>query len=751
MFFGYESQIKPVRRDQENEINFELKTEDSTLDEVIVKADKKAENPAHPIFRSIIANKHINNREKLEAYHYEVYNKIQFDLNNITEKFSKRKVFKKFDFIFENMDSSETEKPYLPIFISESISDFYYRKSPKNSKEIVQASRLSGVDNESVAQFTGEMYQQGNIYDNKLVVFGKYFVSPIADNGLTHYRYYLEDSATIDGLWCYKLMYTPRRKQELTFEGNFWVHDTTYAIKEITGYISEDANINFVKRLEVNQKFEQVENEVWMPVQDNLFVELNLAEKQMGFYGRKSTSYKNFVINKPETNEFYSSDNIEVVEGALSKDNDYWESNRHDSLTKSQKNIYRMIDTLENLPIVRTYIDVLQTIFTGYKILGPVEIGPYFSAYSYNVVEGHRFRLGARTSNKFSKKVEFSGYGAYGLADEHFKYGAGTRFRVNKEPRRMVHLVYKKDVEQLGLSQNAFRNSNVLSSFFRRNPMNKLSFAEEYRIAFENEWFEGLTTTVLARNISIAPLGIIPFQKTSFEGEQVQIPNITSSEISLYTRFAYKEQFLRGEFNRISLGTKHPILEFHYTQGIKNVLGSKYDFQKFVAGFKHKFSFGIFGVLKYKIEAGKILGTLPYPLLEVHAGNETFTYNKNSFNMMNLVEFVSDQYVSANFSHHFEGLFLNKIPLLRKLKWREVATLKAVYGSLSDKHLEVMDLPEFTRSLREKPYAEASVGVENIFKFVRVDLLWRLTYLDNTFDGIDVNPLGVRVNLDFNF
>jgi hypothetical protein len=750
-FFGYKVQTKKVKKDVEQRIDFALSVQGELMEEVVVKADKKAENPAHLIFRNVIANKPINNKTKLDAYEYEVYNKVQFDLNNIEEKFTERKIFKKFDFIFENIDSSETEKPHLPVLITESISDYYYRSSPKASKEVIKGSRISGVNNESLSQFMGQMYQQGNIYNDRLEIFGKYFVSPFADNGLLHYRYYLEDSANIDGYWCYKLIFTPKRKQELLFEGEVWVHDTTYAIKEISGYIAEDANINFVKRLTLRQIFEQVEKEVWMPIKDEMFVELNITEGQMGFYGRKSTTYKNFVINKPQPSGFYTADDILVMDGALTRDNNYWEQNRHDTLTQKQKNIYRMIDTLDKVPIVHTYIDVIQTIFTGYKVMGPVELGPYFSIYSFNVVEGHRFRLGGRTSNDFSKKIEFSGYGAYGTFDKEFKYGLGTRINLSREPRRMLHLVYKNDVEQLGLSQNAFRSDDILSSFLRRNPYNKLAFAEEYRIAYENEWFAGLSSTLLLRNTKLQPLGIIPFQRTNADSSITQIPNIISSEISFYTRFASKEQFLRGEFERISLGTKNPIIEFHYTLGLNNVLGSQYNYHKFVLGYKHRFSLGIFGVFRYRFEAGKILGTIPYPLLEIHAGNETFTTNPSSFNMMNLVEFVSDQYVSANFAHHFEGLFLNKIPLLRKLKWREVATFKAVYGTLSPRHLEIMDLPIYSRSLKAKPYVECSVGVENIFKIIRVDLLWRLTYLDNTFEGIDVSTLALRFNLSFDF
>ncbi len=748
-FVGYIKQVLPIEMDKEQEVNIQLKESTTDLPELIVLPSD--ENPAHPIWRKAIANKDINNREKLESYQYEVYNKIQLDLNNLTEEFKNRKVFKKFDFIFDNVDTTEA-KDFLPIFISESLSDLYFRKKPKAQKEYIKATRVSGVENESVSQFTGDMYQQVNIYDNHVHVFGKNFISPIAKFGMSYYKYYLMDSMNVDGYWCYEMKFVPKRVGELTFNGTMWIHDTTYAIRKVTGVVSEDANINFVNRLEVTQTFEQVENEVWMLVNDDLFVDFEVTENQMGFYGRKSTSYKNFVINKPKPDEFYQGvENIFVSDSAQEMGNKYWSVHRHDSLSNTEEGIYNMIDTLENLPIVKTYVDVLQTVFTGYKILGKVELGPYFSIYSYNEVEGHRFRAGGRTSNDFSKWIELSGYGAYGLLDKQFKYAAGTRFFITKKPRRLIRLLYKNDVEQIGLSSNAFNNSNAISSFARRNPLNKLVFNEEYRGSYTREWFPGFASTVLFRNATFTPLGITTFNRVSPDGSSTNINQLTTSEISFSTRFAYNEEFLSGEFDRISLGTKFPVISAHYTYGIPDMFNSQYEFHKVILGLKHKIPMGILGTMKYQLNVGKVWGTLPYPLLEIHPGNETWNYNENAYNMMNINEFVSDEYFSFKFQQHFDGLFLNKFPLIRKLKWREVATIQGIWGRLNPKHLEEMSLPEYTTTLQEKPYVEVAAGIENIFKFLRFDVIWRTTYLDHEFNGIKVHPIGFRGKLQFDF
>jgi hypothetical protein len=748
-FVGYRKMTLKVVKDKEQQINVKLYPATTDLPEIIIKPND--ENPAHPIVRQILVNKDINNREKLDYFEYEVYNKIELDINNITEEFTESKAFRKFDFIFDNIDSTSAEKKFLPVFISESLSDFYYRKKPKTEKEYIKATKVSGIENESVAQFTGDMYQKVNIYENFLPVFGKNFVSPISDRGFNYYRYYLIDSMFIDKYWCYQIDFTPKRKGELTVEGTMWVNDTTYAIKVVEGKIAQDANINFVNELKVKQTFEQVENEVWMLVLDELIVDFQVAEKQMGFYGRKVTSYRKFAINKPKEEDFYSGvENIFVVEGAGEKQESYWQENRHVNLTKSQQGIYHMIDTLGNLPIVKTYVDIIQTISTGYYVWNKVELGPYSSLWSYNIVEGHRFRMGLRTSNDFSKKIELSGYMAYGLEDQLIKYGAATRFFITKKPRRMVHLVYKYDVEQVGISSNSFNTTGAVT-FFRRNPLNKLVFNEEFRASYTREWFQGFSSTLLMRNANFMPIGVTTFNRINADNTISSLQVLTATEIGFNTRFAYNEEFLSGEFDRISLGTKYPIVSVNYTYGIPNVWGSEYSYHKLVLNYQHKIPMGILGTMRYQFEVGKIFGNAPYPLLEVHNGNETWGYSESAFNMMNILEFVSDEYISFKVRQHFDGLFLNKFPLIRKLKWREVATLTGVWGRLSDANRDLMLLPTFTSTLQDKPYLEFAAGIENVFKFLRFDVLWRMTYLDNEYDGINVSPIGFRMKFQFNF
>ncbi len=731
---GYKTVALRIRPGQTQTINFALKPSQTDLMEVEIKA---GENPANIIVRNIIKHKDENDPASLTSYQYETYNKVEFDLTNIGEKFKNRKILKPFSFIWDNIDSTETNsKPFLPFFISETLSDFYFRNDPKNKKEIIKASKISGLENASVTQFLGDMYQRVNIYQNYIDIFNKAFVSPISDLGLLYYRYYLIDSATIDNQWCYKLKFKPRRPQELTFTGDFWVHDTTWAVKKIQMRIAQDANINWIDDMALVQEYTYVEGKQWMQSKDMLVIDFAAKEDGMGFIGRKTTSYKAFQFNHTISDAiFEGTENIVVVDDALNRTVDFWQEARHDSLNEREQKIYHLVDTIKTLPAFKSYVDIITLFFTGYKEFGNFEAGPYYTFFSFNAVEGARFRFGGRTSDEFSTKLQLSGYLAYGTKDEAFKYGGGIKYMLSKKPRQFVGANYKYDVQQLGQSDNAFQDDNILSSLFRRSPANKLTMLEQQKAWYEIEWIPGFSNKVTLTHTDLNPIGNLNYSYYT-NTERTTVKNtISSTELSLYTRFLYREKFVSGKTDRISIGSAYPTLQVNYTAGLKDFLKSDFDYHKLTVKIDDQIKFKPFGYTYYVLQGGKIWGTIPYPLLEVHPGNESYFYDYAAFNMMNYFEFVSDYYVSIFATHHFDGFFLDKIPLMRKLKWREIVGIKAISGSLSDANREILTNPNAFSSLT-KPYTELSAGVENIFKIIRVDFIWRMTYIDEEYKTI---------------
>ena len=749
-YIGYNRVARAIKNGVEQEVNIGL-TQGVELMTIEVTP---GENPAHRILRKIIANKPRNNSERLSAYEYELYNKIEFDINNIDNDYKNKKLLQPFSFIFDNIDSSNAaEKPYLPVFMTESISDFYYRKSPKVQNEIIKASKVAGVENASVSQFMGDMYQKVNVYDNTLIVFGKNFPSPISDNALFYYKFYLIDSMEIDGYKCYQLKFKPKRKQELAFVGNLWATDSSFAIKQLEMSITPDANINFINSTAIVQTFTETDS-AWLVKKEKLVIDFNpypidqKKKKMLGIYGRRTASYDKFKINQAKEDNFYSlTDNLKVKEDAFDKNDEFWKTSRHDSLSKNEKLIYHMVDTLQSLPVYRTWIDVIQLFVTGYKVAGNFEFGPYYNIYSSNTIEGNRFRFGGRTSNQFSKWYELSGYVAYGTKDEKFKYSLGMKSFIEKKNRTMVGLFYKNDNEILGQSQNGFTSDNIIASLFRITPLRNLTNVQQAHFYIERQWFTGFTTKLSFYNRHMTPLADFHYEYQKTPTVIGIKEKIITSEIRVLTRLAYNEKYIDGTFTRASLGTRYPILQVQYTHGIKDLFGSDYNYQKINLIVDDRIRINPIGYFDYVLEYGKAWGRIPYPLLTLHGGNETYIYDIYAYNGMNYYEFASDEYASAAISHHFDGFFLDRIPLMRKLKWREVVGAKALIGRVNAPNKDVLIFPSFVHTLNKGPYMEASAGVENIFKIFRIDAVWRLSYLSNP----RVVPFTIKGTMQFLF
>jgi hypothetical protein len=743
---GYKLVKLPVRKGYSQILNFAMAETPTLLKEVeITTKDRWVDL----LMKLVYKHKEYNNPDQIPYYQCEVYNKIQLDLNNLNEKFTDRKLFKPIDFVFQNLDTSQlSQKVFLPTLITETMSDFYFRKSPPATREFIKASKISGIENPSLTQYLGGLFLNVNIYDNYLNIFDKNFVSPIANFGLVTYDYYLEDTVIIDGKSCYQVRFEPKRKQEMTFYGTIWINDTTFAVKQVDMRISEDANFNWVNDFYLSQTYDKVNDQYWALTRDFRLVDMNPFEgktlKAPGVFGHRTTTYGKYLFDNPKPDEFYSSPTNVIVENdAYQKDTAWWHENRPDTLERKEQQIYDMVDSVKKVPIYKYYEKLGYLVTTGYWIQGKFEIGPIYKFLSFNDLEGARFRIGGRTSNAFSKKLMLEGHVAYGTKDRVFKYEGGLQYMLGKNPRRTISLAYKYDMEQLGQDPNAFSEDNFFASFFRRSPANKLTMVHEYKVAYEHEWFTGLSNTIRFIRRDVYALGDEKFVIND-NGTQYIDNSLVSNEIQLYTRFAYRERYLYGEFMRTSLGTKYPVVELLYGYAIPSFPGSDVEYHRLQFKVQQWFNVANIGWSKYVFETGKIWGTVPYPFLKIHEGNETFLFYPGAGNMINYYEFISDQYATLFYTHHFDGLFLNRIPLMRKLQWREVIQGRAIWGSLSDANKNYSVLPANSGDV-SKPYFEAGVGIENIFKVARIDAVWRLSHLD--YPGVD----RFRIFISFQF
>jgi hypothetical protein len=745
---GFVSQTIRIKKDENQEVTIQLGILTDDLAEIVILTPD--EFPSTKLHKRMVANKPINNKEKLNSYEYDLYSKIQFDLSNLDDNFGKNGVVKRLDLIMDYLDSTSTGENYLPLILSENYSNFYFKNNPKIKKELIQGTQITGIDNLQINQFLGDMYLDVNIYDNVIDVFNKSFISPTSPIARSYYKFFLEDSSFIDNDWCYKLRFFPKRSGDLTFQGEMWINDTTYAIKLIKASIASDANLNYIQDLYLEHRFDQVEKEVWMLKEEKLIADIKLTQKTKvyGIYARKNSTRRNYVINAKRDPEFYTTGNaIQVMDSAKIRPESYWQSVRTEQLTKQQEGIVDMVDSLNSLPFFQTMKNLTYFSTTGYYPLGKLEYGSAFTLVSFNQVEKFRTAFALRTSNNFSKRLELGGRIAYGFGDERFKYGLTTRFNITPKKRGMMTAYYTYDIEQIGQSPTAASMGSTFATVLSTAPFDKLTFVKKAGISLEKDIKKDVVIFSAFDWKEFTPLGLANYLKLNQNtGLNDTISNIRTAEVTARFRWTKDEEFLAGQFDRTSLRSVFPILSIQAIFGIKGIGGSQYNYQKLEFQLEHNAQVGIFGRMRYGAIAGYIFGNTAYPLLKVHEGNQSLWLLTSAFNKLNFLEFISDRYVGAFIENHWEGLLFDRIPINKKLKWRLLTTGRIAYGALSARHEQEMLIPTFVKRFGNVPYIESSVGIENIFKALRVDLVWRMTH---QLPG--VSPLGIRARISLNF
>jgi hypothetical protein len=407
-------------------------------------------------------------------------------------------------------------------------------------------------------------------------------------------------------------------------------------------------------------------------------------------------------------------------------------------------------------------MDIATLVLAGYKNFGDFEVGPVNAFYSFNPVEGFRLRTGGRTTPHFSKRIYLENYVAYGFKDKKTKYFLSTAYSLNKKsiytfPMNYIKVSYQYDTKIPGQELQFVAEDNFLLSF-KRGDNDKFLYNNIFKAEYVREFGKNISYTFGFKNWKQSPAGAITFDK-KVDNETVSVKDITTTELSAEIRWAPHEQFYQGKVYRIPIFNQYPIFKLRYIAGIKGLFNSEYNYHNLNLSVFKRMYFSQFGYADVSAEGGYIFGKLPYPLLTIHRANQTYAYQLNSFNLMNALEFISDHYASVNMDYYFNGFIFNKMPLIKKLKLREVASAKILYGGVRDENnpattQSVLTFPKdgttgssTTFALNSKPYVEVSVGVANIFKLVRVDLVKRLTYLENP----DISKWGIRARVKFDF
>ena len=761
-FIGYETKEVVLSGKVNYNMNIVLNESFEQLKEVVVFTGKqsKKNNPAIDILKKIWAKKRENGVRKFTSYQYDKYEKVEFDLNTIDSALIKSKLFKGLEFMFDNLDTSRiTGKTYLPMFLNEVFSKVYGNNDLELEKEDVLGNKNSGFGgNQAITAFVEDLYSDYNIYENYLKFFDKSFTSPLSRTGIDVYNYVLTDSTYIDDKWCYNIFYYPRRKNELTFKGDFWVNDTTFAIKKINMEVVKSANINWVKEIYIEQDFDVVNDSVFLLRRDYMLTDFAFSkkEKSRGVYGKRTTVFDNYQFDMDRAESFYKSESDPYDPRVFQRDSAFWATSRLEKLNDDEVGIFTLLDTLKTVPKFRTYYDLVSILGSGYVEVDKwnIDIGDIYSTYGYNDAEGIRLRGGARTYFGQNDTWRLEGYMAYGFDDKKFKHGLSGKFLLDRKTRLILSGGNRRDIEQLGLSltstTDVLGRSIASSSLVTVGNNNRLSNINLSVLALEMEPVKNLRFRVggAFRTLSSALPDVF-----SLDYIDPDSPTGVSSEIKQFdinTTLIYTpgKRTIGYGVERNSINDDYSTLVLNYTKGSEGFLESDFNYQRLQFSYTQPWQLGGFGRLTSTVELGKTFGEVPLGLLSVVPGNQTLFTLYNTFPNLDFYEFVTDTYATVHLEHNFNGRIFSRIPFLRKLNLREIVGIRGALGSISDENIALSSPTNIPLLAPNKePYWEYSLGIGNIFKIFRIDFNFRGNYLD----APEARPFGITGSFGFSF
>ena len=773
---GYVTKVVNIIPGVTKNLNVRMRPDDIMLDEVVVKPKRekysRKNNPAVELMKKVIAHKKNNKLSENDYYQYNKYEKITMSLNDVTPEMLEKGMYKKMPFLKDQIElCEETNKFILPISVDETASQKIYRKHPKSEKTIIKGMSSTGV-NELFA--TGDMlstvlkdvFTDVNIYDNDIRLLQYPFISPISSSdAISFYKFYIMDTTFVDKDKCFHLTFVPNNSQDFGFTGHLYVlADSSYTVKKCTMNLPKKSGVNFVDNMDIIQEFEQLPNGEWVLKTDDMIVEMTLMKIMQGFQIRRTTRYSDYAFDElPQ--QLFKRKGAEIKEAdAMMRGDDFWNQYRPVPLTQTESSMDMLVKRLEQMPGFKYVIFVLKAFIENFVETGTkehpskVDIGPVNTMISNNYIDGLRLRMSAQTTANLNPHLFFKGYYAYGFKDHRSKYMGEVEYSFNKKeylprefPKNSITFSYQYDVMSPTDKFLKTDKDNVFVSF-KTSTVDQMSYVRNIALKYENETQFGLKTTVEVKHSTDEPTGGLAY--ITNDDQKTLVPEIQTMEASLAFRYAPGETFVNTKQRRIPVSFDAPVFTLSHTAGFKGVLGGEYNYNLTEIGLYKRFWFSSWGKIDMFVKGGAQWNKVPFPLLIMPAANLSYILQRETFNLINNMEFLNDRYASLDVSWDLNGKIFNRIPLLKKLKWREAIGFKMLYGHLTDKNnpmkhpgdSELFLFP--TRDGRptsfvmdpKTPYMECSVGIHNIFKILHIDYVRRLNYLDHP----DANKWGVR-------
>lgn len=742
------------------------------LDEVIVKPGKehysKKNNPAVDFVSRIRENADLGDPMRKDNYNFERYECITLAINNITDTIGGGNgLMKKFSFLNEYVDTSEvTGRPILPISIKEKVSKIYNRKTPSATREYITGLRRKGVDDiinqDAIQTILEDFFREVDLYQNDITLLTNRFVSPLSKIGPDFYKYYLTDTIVVNNDSCAVLSFVPRNNATFGFVGKLVVamNDPTMFIRQVKMRLSPHINVNYVKTLNLEQSFDRLADGTRLKTSDVLTIEFEIIPNTQGLYAQKFTLYNGHNFDEADRPELFNRLGQSYASAdAFLKDDGFWNQYRGDAKV-SEREIGTMLNDLRSLTAYKVFEKGLEILVSGYVPLGKkdkVEFGPVNTLVSFNDVEGARFRIGGVSTANLSKHWFGRGYAAYGTKDKKLKYYGELEYSFNEKKRHSrefpihsLRLSHKYDTEAIG-QKYEFTNPDNFFLSFKRMPdtlkMYQRTTALEYKLELENN----LSITASLSHIRQEATKYLPFKYSNGNSDS----HLDFTPITLTLRYAPGEKYVQTKSHRIPVNLDAPIFQISHTYAPGGKLGgSKYTINKTEVSFQKRFWLSAFGYVDAMLKGGHVWSTTPYTALLIPNANLSYTIQPECFNLLSPMEFVTDSFVVFDFTYWANGAILNYVPYLKKLKMREVFAFRGVWGDLSDKNNPQYNkwLPQFPVGtnpveMKSTPYMEISAGLDNVFRILRIDYVWRLSYRDTP--GVDKS--GLRLALHFNF
>lgn len=773
-YLGYSTKQVPLKSGQS--LSIQLAPTGIALNEVVVKPGReryrRRDNPAVAFVKNVIERRDANDPRNHDYYSYDRYQKMVFAMNDYKPKKREDGKTGKFDFLEEFIDTLDVGTTILPISEKEHFETVYYRKEPHSEKRLVKGDKSAGVDEvfsrDGIQQFLNEAFREVDIFRNNIPLFLQRFVSPLSSLGPTFYKYYLMDTLEIDGQKCMDLGFVPFNSESFGFTGHLYVTlDSTYFVRRVLLNVPKDINLNFVSHMTIDQTFRREPDGTRLITKDDIRVNFKLSEKSKGMFAQRLIVYSNHSF-EPDTAQlaiFEQPAPSITLKEAYTQTDKFWEENRpQEGRRRNPNTVDKLMAKLRSIPIFYVTEKIVTILVSGYvpatkdEANNKFEFGPMNTTISGNAIEGARFRIGGTTTPQFHKRLTLDGFAAYGVRDKKMKYDALVEYsfidrkQYRKEfPMHSIRFEYMYDINKLGQQYMYTSKDNFLLAI-RRKRDTRATYLRKAELTYTREHYNGISYSAVLRNKREYATPYAVFDRINADGSLTSLDHYDMTELELNFRYGYNEKFYQTRNNRIPITFDAWVFNLSHVMGWKGFLGSSYNYQRTDIGLQKRLWFSAFGYTDIILKAGKVWTKVPYPLLILPNANLSYTIQPEAYTNMNAMEFINDEYASWDVTYYMNGLLLNRIPLIKKLKWREVFCFRGLWGHLSDKNnpaksTGLFAFPEGSMTLGKAPYMEASVGIENIFKFLRLDYVWRLNYRDNP----DIQTHGVRCTMRIQF